>query len=112
MLKKQHFYKIEEIIEYIKTDLDFGDTIDLYALEGDELVLGTDYWVDDGPDFDDEDNEIYPLSVSSRNLEFIYNGQLLAGVIDNTLYQKPDASMKDLVDALNYYYDNDTFMSF
>lgn len=57
---------------------------------------------------EEADREIYPRAgrVETRN------GQLLAGVIDNLLYQKPEASISEVTDALSYVDANDTVLDF
>ena len=50
--------------------------------------------------------------VVERNLNLVYYGEQLIDVLIVALDEKPDASPHDLVDALNYYNWNDTFMPF
>ena len=59
-----------------------------------------------------EDCDVYPTDVIDQDLQLIYYGEHLIDVLLVALDEKPDASPHDLVDALNYYNRNDTFMSF
>ena len=59
-----------------------------------------------------DDKDVYPVEVVERNLNLVYYGEQLIDVLIVDLEEKPDASLQDLVDALNYYNRNDTFMPF
>ena len=59
-----------------------------------------------------DDKDVYPVEVVERNLNLVYYGEQLIDVLIVALDEKPDASPHDLVDALNYYNWNDTFMPF
>lgn len=59
-----------------------------------------------------DDKDVYPVEVVERNLNQVYYGEQLIDVLIVALDEKPDASLQDLVDALNYYNRNDTFMPF
>ena len=59
-----------------------------------------------------DDKDVYPVEVVERNLNLVYYGEQLIDVLIVALEEKPDASLQDLVDALNYYNRNDTFMPF
>lgn len=59
-----------------------------------------------------DDKDVYPVEVVERNLNLVYYGEQLIDVLIVALDEKPDASLQDLVDALNYYNRNDTFMPF
>ncbi|MBG9987797.1 hypothetical protein HZY88_02240 [Aerococcaceae bacterium DSM 111176] len=112
MFQLKTFYSMEQLIKYVKYDLDLGDTFCVYTKDNDTLDLDIDslYWVDDYPDVDDVDNEIYPSSVSEKNLYYCYSGQQFADVINVTQAGKPDATVEDYIKALNYYSQHDTFL--
>ena len=59
-----------------------------------------------------DDKDVYPVEVVERNLNLVYYGEQLIDVLIVALDEKSDASTHDLVDALNYYNRNDTFMPF
>ena len=59
-----------------------------------------------------DDKDVYPVEVVERNLNLVYYGEQLIDVLIVDLEEKPDASLQDLIDALNYYNRNDTFMPF
>ncbi len=59
-----------------------------------------------------EDRDIYPADVVEQDLQLVYYGEQLLDVLSVALEEKPDASLQDLVDALNYYNQHDNFMPF
>ena len=87
------------------------DDFCLYGKEGGELALERLYWVSDYPDIV-EDRDVYPTEVAEQNLQLVYYGEQLIDVLTVALEEKPDASLQDLVGALNYYNRYDIFMNF
>ena len=59
-----------------------------------------------------EDSDVYPADASEQDLQLVYYGEQLIDVLSVALEEKPDASLQDLVDALNYYHQHDNFMPF
>lgn len=59
-----------------------------------------------------EDSDVYPADASEQDLQLVYYGEQLIDVLAVALEEKPDASLQDLVDALNYYQKHDCFMTF
>ena len=102
---------LEQIIEQMRVDESSSDDFCLYGKEGGELALERLYWVSDYPDVV-EDRDVYPMDVAEQNLQLVYYGEQLIDVLTVALEEKPDASLQDLVDALNYYNRYDIFMNF
>jgi len=50
--------------------------------------------------------------VTEQDLLLVYYGEQLIDVLAVALEEKPDASYRDLVDALNHYNRYDSFMTF
>jgi len=88
-----------------------SDDFCLYAKEDGELVLDRLYWVSDYPDVV-EDRDVYPTDVVEQDLQLVYYGEQLLDVLSVALEEKLDASPQDLVEALNYYQEHDSFMPF
>ena len=88
-----------------------SDNFCLYGMEDGELKLDCLYWVSDYPDVV-EDRDVYPTEVVEQDLQLVYYGEQLIDVLTVALEEKPDASLQDLVDALNYYNQHDNFMTF
>ena len=59
-----------------------------------------------------EDSDVYPADASEQDLQLVYYGEQLIDVLAVALEEKPDASLQDLVDALKYYHQHDSFMLF
>ena len=58
-----------------------------------------------------EDSDVYPADASEQDLQLVYYGEQLIDVLAVALEEKPDASLQDLVEALNYYNRYDSFMN-
>ena len=95
-------FSLEQIIEQMRVDESSSDDFCLYSKEDGELALEMLYWVSDYPDVV-EDRDVYPADVVEQDLQLVYYGEQLIDVLSVALEEKPDASSKDLVEALNYY---------
>jgi hypothetical protein len=111
MLPRNQYYKLSEIIDCLKATGEQGDDFCLYGDDQEQLDLAASYFIADYPEVNN-DREIYPGSVQEKGLDYLYSGQQFADVVTLLLEQKPDAVHDDYVKALNYYQENDDFMSF
>ena len=111
MMRKHQELSLEQIIEQVRVDKLVSDDFCLYGKEDGELALDRSYWVSDYPDVV-EDRDVYPTEVAEKNLQLVYYGEQLLDVLTVALEEKPDASLQDLVDALKYYHQHDSFMLF
>ena len=110
-MRKHQELSLEQIIEQVRLDKLVSDNFCLYAKEYGELRLNSLYWVSDYPDVV-EDRDVYPTEVAEQNLQLVYYGEQLIDVLNVALEEKPNASLQDLVDALKYYHQHDTFLPF
>lgn len=110
-MRKHQFFSLADILEQVKLEQCTQDDFCLYGNDEGDLALDSLYLVSDYPDVVD-DKDVYPVEVVERNLNLVYYGEQLIDVLIVALDEKPDASLQDLVDALNYYNRNDTFMLF
>ena len=110
-MRKHQELSLEQIIEQVIADQLTSDNFCLYGKEDGELALDRLYWVSDYPDVI-EDRDIYPADVVEQNLQLVYYGEQLLDVLTVALEEKPDASPQDLVEALKYYQQHDSFMPF
>ena len=110
-MRKHQELSLEQIIEQVRVDKLASDDFCLYGKEDGELALARLYWVSDYPDVV-EDCDVYPTEVTERDLQLVYYGEQLIDVLAVALEEKPDASHQDLVEALNYYQQHDSFMKF
>ena len=110
-MRKHQELSLEQIIEQVRVDKLASDDFCLYGKEDGELKLDSLYWVSDYPDVV-EDSDVYPTDVAEQDLQLVYYGEQLIDVLAVALEEKPDASLQDLVGALNYYQQHDSFMPF
>ena len=110
-MRKHQELSLEQIIEQVRVDKLASDDFCLYGKEDGELKLDSLYWVSDYPDVV-EDSDVYTTDVAEQDLQLVYYGEQLIDVLAVALEEKPDASQQDLVDALNYYQQHDSFMPF
>jgi len=110
-MRKYQELSLEQIIEQMRVDESSSDDFCLYSKEDEELALERLYWVSDYPDVV-EDRDVYPADASEQDLQLVYYGEQLIDVLSVALEEKPEASLQDLVGALNYYNRYDIFMNF
>ena len=110
-MRKHQELSLEQIIEQVRVDESSSDDFCLYGKEDGELALDRLYWVSAYPDVV-EDRDIYPADVVEQDLQLVYYGEQLIDVLSVALEEKPEASHQDLVEALNYYQQHDSFMPF
>ena len=108
---KHQELSLEQIIKQMRVDKLSSDDFCLYTKEYGELRINSLYWVSDYPDVV-EDRDVYPTDVAEQDLQLVYYGEQLIDVLAVALEEKPDASLQDLVEALNYYQQHDSFMPF
>lgn len=110
-MRKHQDLLLEQIIEQICVDESSSDDFCLYGKEDGELALDRPYWVSDYPDVVG-DCDVYPADVAEQDLQLVYYGEQLIDVLSVALEEKPDASPQNLVEALKYYQQHDSFMPF
>jgi len=110
-MRKHQELSLEQIIEQVRLDKLVSDNFCLYAKEYGELRLNSLYWVSDYLGVV-EDRDVYPADVVEQDPHLLSSGGRLLDVLSVALEEKPDASLQDLVDALNYYNQHDIFMNF
>lgn len=110
-MRKHQELSLEQIIEQVRVNEYSSDDFCLYGKEDRELALANLYWISDYPDVV-EDRDVYPTEVTEQDLQLVYYGEQLIDVLSVALEEKPDASCRDLVDALNHYNRYDSFMTF
>ena len=110
-MRKYQELSLEQIIEQVRMDKLVSDDFCLYGKEDGELALARSYWVSNYPDVV-EDRDIYPADVVEQDLQLVYYGEQLIDVLSVALEEKPDVSHKDLVEALKYYHQHDSFIPF
>ena len=78
-----------------------------------DFQLTTPCCVTPPPTFDDEtDEEIIPDFALQRGMDGSVMADMIQDVVISVLSQRPDASLEDILFALNYYDMNDAFYQF
>lgn len=73
------------------------------------LYLPPPFYIAPRPEFDENEEEIFPEYAIENNMDYPIMPELVADAVINALNQKRDATEKELLKALNYYLDADTF---
>ena len=110
-MRKYQELSLKQIIEQMRVDESSSDDFCLYSKEDGELALDRLYWVLDYPDVV-EDRDVYPADASEQDLQLVYYGEQLIDILSVALEEKPEASPQDLIEALKYYHQHDSFMLF
>lgn len=105
------FYKIEDLIDLVR-DKNERDAIYMIYVPKNvgDLIPGMEVYVGPVPDFDEDDNEVVPDSVTKKNLEFGYMREHFQDVVDLAHKQKPNASKEEIIRCLNHYAQYDDFL--
>lgn len=108
--KLEQYFLIEDLIELVKAKVERNTYYAVYSKDGDDFAPGEEIFIDKTVQADDDDNEIYPPAVLRNALTFAYSGQQFQDVVDLAFKQKPGASTREIIDALNYYSEHDDFL--
>ena len=117
---KEKSRSFKDIIEEMKDIyLKFGnekliedDDWCIYTVE-EKLEPNTECYIFDYPDYDDETGEeILPEYAVKHQMKCVTTFEALQEVIVNSLGQRSDLTVEQLIDAVNYYFDNIAFMEF
>jgi len=105
------FYNIDDLILRVKNKEDREAVYMIYIDKNkDSLEAGMKVYVGDVPDFDDDDNEVFPGNVVSLGLGFGYMREHFQDVVDLAYKQKPTALTEDIIQCLNYFAQYDDFL--
>ncbi len=72
--------------------------------------LRTECYVDEYPDITDDDEEILPPFALEHRLGFVFRDEMVQDVVISCLCQKEDALPEEIMNALDYYNQNDCFL--
>lgn len=120
-IKLREPYRLSELVMIIKKailangidkTLGYEDMYFCLYTKGfeDKIFDDTICYVENYPDINDEDEEIFPDFVVINNLKHLCSGEQFEDVIGNALHQKDDPSMEEFIAGLNYYRDHDSFL--
>lgn len=118
MLEKNKQYKFCEVInelreKYVKSgqEMLYKDNNWCVYSKEDNIELNSSCYIDEYPEIDDNTyEETLPRFIAENQLELIYRDELLQDVVVSALNRKENASNQELMEAINYYDDNDSFL--
>ncbi|WP_043301647.1 DUF7716 domain-containing protein [Pseudomonas sp. M47T1] len=80
------------------------------SIPSENAKLSTPCVIDDYPEITDDDDEVFPDTVTEAKLHFWFRDELLEDVISNATMQNPKVTNEEILAAINYYDEHDTFM--
>ena len=118
MLTKNKEYKFYQIINelrniYLQDGAKklYQDTNWCVYSQLDDMELDLNCYRDEYPEIDDKGfEEKLPSFIEEKELQLIFRDELLQDVIVSALNRKENASNEELLEAIQYYDDNDTFL--
>ncbi|MBI0472628.1 hypothetical protein EXT68_22485 [Pectobacterium parmentieri] len=111
---KKEKIKLSDFIVFVKNNIKIvKEDFCLYCENSDE-PLSQDTWcyVDEYPTGDDNGNDVFSDFVVNNDLELLYYGEQFTDVINNVLMQEDEPDISIIIEALNYYMENDDFLDF
>ena len=119
-MEQNRMYTMEEIINFLTEKYKSEGEEALYEdsdwhiyVSDDELLPTTVCCITAPPDFDEEtDEEIIPEFAVENEMDGSILPEIFQDVIISAISQKEDVTNEELIKALNYYLDNDNFMTF
>lgn len=105
-------YSIEYIIKNIDINYLSNSNFCLYTQEEtDYAYKKLQCYLDEYPSVNENDEEIFPKLVMKINMEFFVSGEQVANVLLSLKEKKENFSIDDAINALNFFLDNDSFIS-
>ena len=108
---EQIIKEIKEIyLKYGDKEVEKDDDWCLYTKD-EEISLTSECYILDYPEIDDDtDEEVFPQKAIENQMDIVYRPELIQDAIIAALHQKPDAANNELLCAINYYIQHDSFM--
>lgn len=110
--KKRELINLSSFVEFCKKNIEsIDDDFCLYSEDAEEpLSASLNCYIDDYPTGDEEGEDLFSDFVNNNGLELIYYGGQFIDVIKNVLMQAANPNVELIINALNYYMDNDDFI--
>lgn len=120
-IKMNEPYKLSELVSELANmitakgldeNLDYENTDFCLYTKGykDFASADTICYLENYPDVNDEDEEIFPDFVVKENLKLFYSGEDFEDVVHNILFQRDQPTMEEFINGLNYYREHDSFL--
>lgn len=120
MLERGREYPFEAVVDELKriyteqgTQAMYDDNNwCVYVREDDidQIDLDTLCYIDEYPDITDDDDEILPEFILEKDCELAYRDEMLQDIVISALDRKADITNEELMEAIDYYDNYDTFM--
>lgn len=91
-------------------DVYWEKAVDIFPELSDTVYVGEPEKVDDDVSDDDYDFALMPQAVKDKGWWLCISGEILELVVESAINQKKNASNSEILEAINYYLDNDVFM--
>ncbi len=111
-MKHNQSIKINDLIDFLKTQKKELTYCVYGAGSSDQATLQTDCVIDEYSEITDDDDEIFPERITQKNLEFWFTDELLEDVVFNALRQKASATNEEILKAIKFYNESDSFITF
>ena len=101
----------ERRIKFLDTDELYDENWDLYIPFCDTLTADTKCYIGVPVRCDENGEDVVPEAAEKLGMTDILSAELIDNVVSSLLYRKRKADIGELVEALNYYIDNDCFIT-
>lgn len=114
MLKNRMLTFEELIKELLNTYHEDGEILDdgwaVYYKEAIKIKKATECCIADSIIVTDEDEEVLPPFAAEHEMDSYVTDEVIVDVITEYLMEKSKPTVKQLIDAINYYLENDCFI--
>ncbi len=114
MLKNRMLTFEELIKELLNTYHEDGEILDdgwaVYYKETKKIKKETECYIADSIIVTDEDEEVLPPFATGHEMDSYVTDEVIVDVITEYLMEKSKPTVKQLLDAINYYLENDCFI--
>lgn len=120
MLERGREYPFEAVVDELKRIYTEQGTQALYDDNNwcvyvreddiDQIDLDTLCYIDEYPDITDGDDEILPEFILEKDCELAYRDEMLQDIVVSALDRKASITNEELMEAIDYYDNYDTFM--
>lgn len=112
-MKLREPIEFKDILKLVRDNMDRGISYCIYSKISDsnDLMLDTICYLDNYPEITDDDEEIFSEFVTLNSLNFLFRDELIQDVVTNVLHQKSFASEQEILNAVSYYDEKDSFMN-
>lgn len=83
----------------------------VYGIEDPSLATANSMvFISEAPDVDEFDREVFPIEVKTNKVSFWYLDELIQDVIDRSIQTNKNICVDNIIEAINYYLEHDSFI--